>query len=161
MTAMQPDNRLNNNGGRPKGRSKSSSWRFIRWIPAVIMMALIFAASAQSGEQLDTMLPFFQRWFPAMEGFNWGHYVTYFILSICFYFALGSRSWRAKLLSVALCAVYGGTDEIHQLWVPGRMADWLDLRNDTIGAALAMLLLSIPAVDRVYVKMCRIFSRQT
>jgi VanZ family protein len=37
-----------------------------------------------------------------------------------------------------ICIVYGATDEIHQRFVEGRMADAADWAADTAGAALAI-----------------------
>ncbi|GAA3407188.1 VanZ family protein [Paenibacillus hodogayensis] len=124
--------------------------RAFRWLPAVIWMAVIFYMSHQSGDDLHTLLPWFQTFFPWMESFNWGHFALYFILAATFYWALLPRSaaWSGKALAVALCVLYGLTDEYHQSFVPGREPDLLDIRNDGIGAALAMLLLAWPPLER-------------
>lgn len=42
----------------------------------------------------------------------------------------------AVVLAVVLASAYGITDEIHQIFVPGRMCDPLDWAVDTAGAAL-------------------------
>ena len=125
--------------------------RLLRWLPAVVWMAVIFYLSHQTAGDLGTLLPFFQKWFPWMTSFDWGHFFVYFVLAIAFYWALlpKSRTWAGKALVVLLCVLYGVTDEYHQSFVPGRAPDILDLRNDAIGAALAMIALSIPAVDRL------------
>ncbi|MFK7696204.1 VanZ family protein [Paenibacillus sp. HJGM_3] len=122
----------------------------IRWIPAVVWMAVIFALSHQSGDELGTLLPFFQRWFPAMQSFNAGHFAAYFILSLTFYWALLPRSltWGGKGIVLLLCLLYGLSDEYHQSFVADRTPDIMDWRNDGIGAALALAILSIPAVSR-------------
>lgn len=127
----------------------------MRWIPAFFWMGTIFYLSAQTGEKLGSFLPFLQIWFPAMTGFNWGHYIAYFILSATYYFALGPdcHSLKGKIIAVGLSALYGITDEFHQLFVPGRTADIYDLRNDLIGAALAMVVLSFPPAKRIYRKL--------
>lgn len=125
--------------------------RTIRWLPAVVWMAAIFYMSHQTGDKIGTLLPLFRQWFPAMESFDWGHFVAYFVLACTYYWALLPRSatWAGKALVVALCLAYGVTDEFHQQFVDGRSPDIKDLRNDTIGAALAMLLLSVPRLERL------------
>lgn len=121
----------------------------------MLWMALIFYMSHQPGGELNEYMPFFQRWFPWMSDFNWGHFVAYYILACTYYLALASRigSVRTKLLIVGLSVLYGGTDEIHQLFVEDRAADWMDLRNDAIGAALAMLTISVPSIHRLFIRL--------
>jgi len=123
-----------------------------RWLAPLVWMAVIFALSAQPAEELDGMLPVFRKFFPGMAGFDWGHYVAYFILALTFEFAIGARSRRplVKLAVVIACAVYGVTDEFHQSFVPGRMPDWLDLRNDAIGAAAGVCFTALPGVRRIW-----------
>lgn len=129
--------------------------RICRWSPAVLVMAAIFYFSSQTGDDLNTLLPFFQKLLPAMEGFDWGHFAAYFALSVTFVWALAGRKpgWTAMLGAVILCLLYGLTDEYHQTFVEGRMADWKDLRNDGIGAAGAMLLLRVPPLARLYARL--------
>lgn len=45
-------------------------------------------------------------------------------------------SWRQAALAVAVATAYGVSDEWHQSFVPGRMADVLDLQADAIGAVI-------------------------
>lgn len=99
------------------------------------------------GGWLDT----FRQLLPFLNGFDWGHFVAYFILAFTYWRAIepaGKTTLSVKLLVVILCIVYGITDEFHQSFVPGRMPDAADIRNDAIGALLAMLLLSFPSVER-------------
>lgn len=130
---------------------------FLRFIPAIIWMAVIFILSSQSGEQLDTVLPLFQRLFPFMDNFNWGHFVSYFILAMLLDYGFGRHSERTsfKLLVIVLCGAYGVTDEFHQSFVGGRSVDPLDLRNDVIGAAIWTLIGLLPAVRRLRLKLAR------
>lgn len=44
------------------------------------------------------------------------------------------------LLAAALALGYGTSDEVHQLFVPGRTADFADLLADGVGAAAGSLL---------------------
>jgi hypothetical protein len=49
--------------------------------------------------------------------------------------ASGLRLARAAVLAALLAALFGATDELHQVAVPNRDADPLDLVADAIGAA--------------------------
>ncbi|GGG09436.1 VanZ family protein [Paenibacillus abyssi] len=137
-----------------KVNNQQSVRRAIRFLPVITWMGVIFWSSSRTGDQLDAALPWIQQLFPYMVSFNWGHFVSYFILALLFDFAIGRKAdkWRVKGLIVLLCFLYGVTDEYHQKFVEGRMSDTADLRNDTIGAALAVLSLKIPAVRRLWRK---------
>lgn len=118
--------------------------------PAILVMTAIFVLSHQSGSELNAWMPFFQRFVPWMDNFNWGHIAAYFILSLTYYWFLlpAGAGWKGKMLAVCLCLIYGVTDEFHQHFVPGRMPDLLDLANDGIGAIAAMLFVSFPPLHR-------------
>jgi VanZ family protein len=105
-------------------------------------MLAIFIASSRSGEQLDSMLPWVQKWLPGLTDFNPVHYVAYFLLGLAIAFAQGRRadSWRGLALNISICVIYGFTDEWHQAFVPMRTPDPMDLLHDGIGAAVAGLL---------------------
>lgn len=122
----------------------------VRWMPAIGWMGVIFYLSHQPATELEKILPYFNRFFPAMQSFNWGHFIAYFILGLFLFWALLERfnHLRGKIVIILLCMLYGVTDEIHQLFVAGRHFDWLDIRNDAIGAALAMLFVSIPIINK-------------
>lgn len=126
----------------------------LRWGPVIGWMGVIFYLSHQPATSLEKMLPFFNRFFPWMESFNWGHFLAYFILALCMLLALGTRfnHWKGKVVVVIICTLYGMTDEVHQLFVEGRHFDLVDIRNDAIGAMLAMLFVSVPFVNRLFIK---------
>jgi VanZ family protein len=119
-----------------------------RWIPALIWMVIIFILSHQSGSELNSYLPWAQRLLPGLDSFNVGHFVTYFILACLIWWAIASHRLLASIIVVLLCILYGLTDEYHQSFVPGRSPDWLDIRNDTIGAILAMIVVRIPFIRK-------------
>lgn len=127
----------------------------VRLSPPVIVMGAIFYFSSRTGDELGSLMPFFHRLFPAMESFDWGHFVAYFILGLAFLWAIAGPLPTAgqRLVAVLLCTAYGLTDEFHQLFVSGRSSDWHDLRNDAIGATLAMLVLYIPFIARQYTRL--------
>ncbi|MFS0727727.1 VanZ family protein [Paenibacillus sp. 1P07SE] len=124
------------------------SW--FRWLPALLWMGVIFGLSSRTGDQLGGMMPWFQKLLPWMQSFDWGHFAAYFILALLLAYGFGRHAdnWRIKALVVLLCILYGITDEYHQSFVDGRTPDAKDVRNDGIGALLAMLTLSIPFIRR-------------
>lgn len=127
----------------------------LRFGPCLAIMAAIFFFSSRTGDELNGWLPFFRELFPGMQSFDWGHFIAYFTLALAFAWAVsaGSFTVKEKLLAILLCVLYGLTDEFHQQYVPGRAPDWHDIRNDGIGAALAMLVLSFPGLHKLVVRL--------
>jgi VanZ family protein len=128
--------------------------RIFRWIPAFIWMSVIFYLSHRTEDDLESWMPFFLMLFPWMSSFDWGHFAAYFILACTFYWGLGQAfvNIRGKLLVILMCILFGVTDEYHQSFIAGRHPDLKDIRNDGIGALLAMLFVSIPAIQRFYIR---------
>ena len=104
----------------------------LRWLPAVVMMLVIFAFSAQSVQ----VLPDF-GWadYLVKKG---GHMVGYALLALSFWYALAWRSdrhWLAWLLAI----LYAITDELHQSYVPGRHPSiWDVVIFDNLGALISL-----------------------
>lgn len=117
-----------------------------RWLPALIWMVVIFGLSHQTGSDLNSYLPWFQRLMPWLNSFNIGHFVSYFILACLIWWAMASHRLIVSFIVVFICILYGITDEYHQSFIPGRTPDLLDIRNDTIGALLAMVVVRIPFI---------------
>jgi VanZ family protein len=102
------------------------------WGPVALQMAVIFMAS--SIPNLGRLPGGVPDWF--------GHGAGYAILG-----GFGLRAFAggrlrgvtiaAALAAVALCVAYGVSDEVHQLFVPGRSAELADVAADAAGAAVA------------------------
>lgn len=127
-----------------------------RWaalICTLALMALIFALSAQAGavsQQLsgaalaaaeqtgaDAFLP---GWFDARGYANirkWAHVYLYAALGLSM--AVTVHLWcprplpRQMALAALFCLLYAVSDEVHQLFVPGRAAQWQDVIVDALG----------------------------
>jgi len=73
---------------------------------------------------------------------KYAHASAYGVLSLLVVWAMASGAWRritfvTVVLATLVSVVYGWSDEVHQLFVPARQYDWLDLGADTTGAFLA------------------------
>ena len=69
----------------------------------------------------------------------------FFILGVFMYRALETtKVGRFSLeLSLLLGSLYGFTDELHQLFVPGRVCSVFDLVFDVIGCVIGVLLMRL------------------
>ncbi|HET6846561.1 MAG TPA: VanZ family protein [Anaerolineales bacterium] len=105
-----------------------------RWWPALLLMGAIFALSSRPSSTLPNL-----GWADAAVK-KGGHVIGYGALAASYW--RGFR-WRPRLwwLAWALAVVYGLTDEMHQLSVPGRHASgWDVVLFDAPGAAVGLWL---------------------
>ena len=105
---------------------------FFDWLPPVLWASVIFGLSHRST-------------LPPMDGplinDKVAHALVYSILAWLLFRALARQTVPgfAAWLSFALSSVYGITDEVHQYFVPGRMASVYDWYADVLGAGLVSL----------------------
>ena len=104
----------------------------VRWIPALLVMGVIFWFSSQPGD--------------ALPDFDWadriikkgGHMLGYGLLAFWVWYVLGlnpKKRWLAWLFAV----LYAATDEFHQSFVPYRGPSvWDVLVFDNVGALLSL-----------------------
>jgi VanZ family protein len=74
------------------------------------------------------------------------HFIVYGALGVCFLLPVTDGRWskltpRSAVPAVALATLYGMTDEIHQMFTPGRHPDLRDIVADALGAAAAVGLI--------------------
>ena len=122
--------------------------RFLRWLPVVAWMGLIFSASAdtQSVARTSRFLEPFCRWiYPSvtpeqLEAVRWivrkgAHLGEFAIFGALLFYALGRRRmWLAWGIAV----VYAAADEFHQTFIPGRNGCVQDVLIDAVGAAIGV-----------------------
>lgn len=74
-----------------------------------------------------------------------GHFVVYGILGFFITRSLGTWArglgWRVVIVVTIAVAAYGATDELHQMFVPGRNPSLFDLLFDTAGGFISALLM--------------------
>ncbi len=107
-------------------------WRhlLVYWAPVIVYLAVIFAGSSVS------KLPDI----PGGLSDKTAHAGEYAVLGFLLARALAGPGWLAirwvhGICAVVLATLYGVSDECHQLFVPGRQFDVIDMAADAIGAS--------------------------
>ncbi len=113
--------------------------RLVRWLPVTLWMAGMFYLSHQSAP----LAPAAAEVNPVLA-----HVVVYAVLAILLYFAIAPSAhaapkWVPASIAFALAVLYGFSDEVHQAFVPGRIASETDVLADGVGAALGVAVLLI------------------
>lgn len=99
-------------------------------------------------EKLEEFLNFFP-WFMKNAGNKirkLAHFVEYASLGLVSYFFFGElfflkekRLLRAPVFSAVFCFLYACSDEIHQIFVPGRSCELRDILIDSAGTLIGIL----------------------
>ena len=127
---------------------KGSAGKWIRWIPAAAVMLLIFlhsampaaVSSAESGAVagilakllgLDAVPPAFTTLVRKAA-----HFTVFLLLGLCVRPNM-KKGWHAALF----CLLYAVTDEIHQLFVPGRSCEIRDMCIDSCGVLAGVVII--------------------
>jgi VanZ family protein len=105
-----------------------------RWLPALLVMIVIFSFSSQPGDNL----PHFMGWDYFIK--KMGHAIGYGFLAMSYFHFFKydkKRYWLAWLLAITFAV----TDEFHQSFVAGRHASAFDvLIFDNLGAIFGLWL---------------------
>ncbi len=144
------------------------SFRIPLWVAVVLWMALIFAfsmetateSSATSGGFIRTLLETFDGGFTDLpyaeqhlkiESFSYfvrkaAHFSVFGMLGVLVAsavstYGLGLR--RTAGISLVVCALYAVSDEVHQVFVPGRACMVRDMLIDTCGACCGIVFVSL------------------
>jgi VanZ family protein len=118
-------------------KSNSQLSKLSRYLPAVVMMFLIFIFSATPGSDLPNA-GIFDYFFK-----KGGHMLGYALLAGSYWRAVQRYDWRGMKLSIGLTFLYAVSDEFHQLFTPGRHSSPLDVAIDLLGASLGLLVASV------------------
>jgi hypothetical protein len=115
------------------------------WGPVLLQMAVIFGVS--SLHNVGRL--------PGGMSDKVGHTIGYVILGAALLRALARGrlsgvTWVTALVAMVLTTMYGVSDEIHQMFVPGRTADPMDVLADGVGATLAAALGGLMAAARAW-----------
>ncbi len=115
-----------------------------RRVAVLAYCAFIFYLSSRSE------FPEVNQWWPAWlpEPNIFAHFFLYAGLSVVVWFDFRNENSmflkkRAAVAAIIFCALYGLSDEIHQLFVANRAFQLIDLAMDTLGPIAAMTAASL------------------
>ncbi len=106
----------------------------LRSIAPLLLMGVIFYFSAQTSTGGHPWWDVILR--------KLGHVTGYALLTTLWWWALRGVTARPLLIAVAIAFAYACTDEFHQSFVHGRTGTPVDVAIDSIGMALAALVIS-------------------
>lgn len=125
---------------------------FLHYVPLVLWAALIFYFSSEGSDSSSGRSDAIVEVIRAV-GASWpqelltfltrkaAHIIAYFILGILAFFAIrqhGLPVRRTILLSIGFVVVYAISDEIHQLFVPGRSGEVRDVLIDSVAGTVGV-----------------------
>lgn len=133
--------------------------KILLWVLVIGCMVLIFSFSAQSADNsmdlsdglLNRILDFFNIHLAAetvmfMRVFirKVAHFAVYMLLGFLVYLLFKEgysvTVKKCAYVAVLICALYAVTDEVHQLFVPGRSGMVKDVFIDTAGASCGIIV---------------------
>lgn len=136
---------------------KNNKLRIVSGVVTVILMIIIFLFSAQpaeasdktslsltallfSGEEIDVLLLInvFVR-----KAAHMAEYATLAVPCWLFLSTFELKKLWGNLLPFFFSAFYAATDEIHQLFVPGRSGQFKDVLIDSFGALLGIVFINV------------------
>ena len=123
------------------------------FIPAIIWMIFIFIMSHTNGNESSNQSNFIVK--IALEFININHETLsfmirkiahmseYAILLLFIYYGLYKTiTYKYQLLiSLLITFIYACSDEFHQLFIPGRSGQFIDILIDTSGALIMLLII--------------------
>ena len=108
--------------------------RIWNWIPALIVMILIFGFSSQPSQHLPNF-----AWADKIVKKS-GHVIGYGVLAFCYWLGLDKQADK-RWLAWVLAILYAMTDEYHQSFVVRRYSTiWDVLIFDNFGALISLWL---------------------
>lgn len=145
--------------------------KYFSWIPAAVLMVAIFLFSASTGEEsaaqsnliVDVMLNSYEsiqgeameemkreEIYGVLDHFvrKTAHATEYAVLGMCVAFhviVLGMTGKKRFFLAYFITTAYAITDEVHQLFVPGRSGQVTDVCIDSFGALIGVTILCLIA----------------
>jgi VanZ family protein len=132
--------------------------KILPWIAVLLWMMLIYYLSSQVAEQsaklstgpselaekiIEIVAPEADYDINAISNIvrKTAHFFAYLVLGVLVTNSLrrsGLHGYRSLIFALLICVIYAVSDEVHQIFVPGRGPGVLDVLIDSIGATLGI-----------------------
>ena len=105
----------------------------------VLLIPFIFIGTSLPSDELSTMIEI---------GDKLKHFLAYFILAILLGLNLHFQDkWKSVsinylIFTFIICTTYGVLDELHQMLVPNRSAEFYDWIADLLGSSIGVILVN-------------------
>lgn len=109
----------------------------ILFFPLIIYWLIIFIGTSLPSDELSTIIDL---------GDKIKHFLAYFILAILLGFNLHFQDkWKSVsinylIYTFIICTFYGVLDELHQILIPNRSAEFYDWVADLLGSTMGIIL---------------------
>ncbi len=126
----------------------------MRYLPAIVWMGMIFYLSHQPGSDSAAtsheFVLFVLEIIPIPENYQLilhlmirksAHFFAYAILAMLIFYAYKGK--RAIFTTLTICLLYAISDEVHQLFIPGRSGDIRDVLIDLTGALFGIIVIKL------------------
>ncbi len=155
------------------------TYRFFSWVAVIIWMFVIFNLSSQAAEEssdlsagiTEMVVEAIKKVTPEVEldvrylnhvVRKSAHFFSYLLLGILILnaFKLSNMvTGKSLLFTLIICVLYAVSDEVHQLFVPGREGQISDVLLDSAGACAGAAIYLI--ADFIITKLKQSFFRKT
>lgn len=135
---------------------RGTAAKIICWVLTAACMAAIFYFSSRTADESEQQSGFFTMLITKIFGIGGfsdfiirklAHFTEFAGLGLLFAIALKVQTGKSKTPTAIICSsIYAATDEIHQIFVPGRACRLLDWGIDTCGAALGAIFVLLAAI---------------
>lgn len=135
--------------------------RITSWLPVILWMSIIFFLSSQVADESSQLssgitafvMSLIEKIIPKttldLEFLHFlvrknAHFFAYLLLGLLArraFYREGKRGLELFGLSLLVCALYASSDELHQLFVPGRACQLRDVLIDSSGATLGLVVM--------------------
>lgn len=124
-----------------------------RWLPALIVMVIIFLLSAMPGKSVAVstnpitkplaIVEHKSSLFSGLPSVPWlkvGHFIGYSVLGLTLFRGFFLSGLDSEFYPTITCFLYACSDELHQHFVAGRSGSFSDVLLDTSAAFITVLL---------------------
>ncbi len=149
----------NKNKKNMEGKSMTPK-KILSWILVILWMGLIFYLSHQPAAEsselstgiTEVIIQTIEKLAPNVEldirNLNHivrknAHFFAYLVLGVMVINALrasGVRGYNSIGLALLICVLYAISDEVHQIFIPGRSGEVRDVLIDSAGASVGILV---------------------